>query len=318
MPSLFSIIIPVHNRQELLGRTLESVRNQTFNDFEVLIVDDGSTDETPSVIERFSSIDSRFRGIAQGKSGVSAARNKGIREASGEWIVFLDSDDLFFEYTLSTFQKWIRENPSADVVGGYTEHIDTNDDVIELAGYENWDAPDSYGLRVKAYEECIRKYGFLPGMYAFRRTVLKDEIRFDESLSVCEDYDFMLRLLKTAVLYRDPMKVHRYRWHEGQTEANRFSPVRLRVAERHLFEDSRDPRFAKDSSVQSEWYHRMADDYYSLGESAKARRMYLKSVGHNPSKLSDRKVIRQIMATTLPGSVRESLKRMFGASNSLK
>jgi len=311
MPSLFSIIIPVHNRQDLLGRTLESVRGQDFDDFEVLVIDDGSTDQTPSIIERFSSLDSRFQGITQTKSGVSAARNRGIAEAFGEWIIFLDSDDLFFEHSLSTFQKWINENPSADVVAGFTEHIDGDDEVIELPGYENWDAPDSYGLRERAYEECIRRYGFLPGMYAVRRMVLKDKILFDESLSVCEDYDFMLRLLKTAVLYRDPLKVHKYRWHPRQTDGNKFPPIRLEVAKRHLQADREDEKFKSDKIVRAEWYHRMAADHYQMGRGGAARIAYLKAMFSNPVKCLELFLWRQIVATFVPPSLRSVFKRGF-------
>jgi glycosyltransferase involved in cell wall biosynthesis len=310
MPSpFFSIVIPVHNRPTLLGRTLKSVQRQNFSDFEVIIINDGSTDETPRVIEGFCSTDERFRGLSQVKTGVSSARNRGLAEVSGKWIVFLDSDDLMFDETLEVFKSWIEENPAADIVAGYTEHIDENDAVVEIPSYANWNHESSYGMRPRGYEECIRRYGFLPGMYAVRKSALGDEIRFDESLTVCEDYDFILRVLKTKALYRNPRKLHRYRWHPGKTEVDRFSPVRLALAEKHLREDSESDRYRSDRSVRAEWYHRMADDYYQMGANRQARTHYLRALASNPKKIVDLSLSRQVIATFLPSVVRTFVRK---------
>ena len=312
MPSpFFSIIIPVHNRPNLLGRTLESVRRQNFLEFEVIIIDDGSTDDTPQVIQDFCSRDPRFRGITQMKSGVSSARNRGIAAATGEWIVFLDSDDLMYDETLEVFKNWIDEHPTADVVAGYTEHIDENDEVLEIPSYVNWNHESSYGMRPRGYEECIRRYGFLPGMYAVKRSAVRQAVRFDESLTVCEDYDFILRVLKTSSLYRDPRKIHRYRWHTGKTEPDRFSPVRISVAERHLREDREDERYRSDRAIRAEWYHRMADDHYQMRNDSQAIAFYLRSIIASPKKILDASLCRQIVAASLPNSVRELIKSKF-------
>jgi glycosyltransferase involved in cell wall biosynthesis len=319
MPSpFFSIIIPVHNRPNLLGRTLESVRRQSFSDFEAIIIDDGSTDDTPKVIQGFCSTDSRFRGITQVKSGVSSARNHGIAATVGEWIVFLDSDDLMFDETLEVFKSWIEKHTTADIVAGYTEHIDENDVVVEIPSYSNWNHESSYGMRPRGYEECIRRYGFLPGMYALRRSALGDEIRFDESLTVCEDYDFILRVLKTKSLYRDPRKIHRYRWHTGKTEPDRFSPVRLTLAEKNLREDRESDRYKSDRRIRAEWYHRMADDYYLLCMNRESRAKYLQAIFSNPKKLRDLHLFRQILATFIPTMIRDVIRRTSVPGNTAK
>ena len=319
MPSpFFSIIIPVHNRPNLLGRTLESVRRQSFSDFEVIIIDDGSTDDTPKVIQGFCSTDSRFRGISQDKSGVSVARNRGMNEASSEWVVFLDSDDLFFENTLESFNKWAIENPSADMVAGYTEHIDENDCAFEIPSYDNWDDPESYGLRTNAYEECIRRYGLLPGMFAFRNAGANDTIRFDESLSVCEDLDFVLRLLRNRTLYRSPKRIHKHRWHAGNTESTRFFPIRLQIARQHLSDFSIGENGNSDWGVRAEWYHRMADDYYLLGMNRESRAKYLQAIFSNPKKLRDLHLFRQILATFIPTMIRDVIRRTSVPGNTAK
>jgi glycosyltransferase involved in cell wall biosynthesis len=96
---LFSVVIPTYNRARLLKDTLDSVLRQEFTDFEVIIVDDGSTDETRNVIAGYQG---RVRYVRQDNAGPGAARNLGIQHASGDYIAFVDSDDLWFPWTLDT------------------------------------------------------------------------------------------------------------------------------------------------------------------------------------------------------------------------
>jgi glycosyltransferase involved in cell wall biosynthesis len=100
----FSVIIPTYNRAALLREALESVFAQTFTDYEVIVVDDGSADETPAVIASYGD---RVRFYRQENSGPGAARNLGIQNASGEYVAFLDSDDLWFPWTLASYQAVI-------------------------------------------------------------------------------------------------------------------------------------------------------------------------------------------------------------------
>ncbi|MGM0883313.1 MAG: glycosyltransferase family 2 protein [Bacillota bacterium] len=93
-----TIIIPVYNRENNITLALNSLLKQTYKNFEVIIIDDGSTDNSHETIKRYTSVDSRFKYYFQYNSGVSAARNKGIREATGKYITFLDSDD-YYEHT---------------------------------------------------------------------------------------------------------------------------------------------------------------------------------------------------------------------------
>ena len=88
-----SVIIPVYNTEERLKRCLDSVVAQTFKDFECIVVDDGSKDQSPRIIDEFAAKDSRFTAIHKPNGGVSSARNEGLRIAGGEWVIFLDSDD---------------------------------------------------------------------------------------------------------------------------------------------------------------------------------------------------------------------------------
>ena len=103
---LFSVIIPTYNRAALLREALDSVFAQSFTDYEVIVVDDGSTDETAAVVASYGS---RIRYFQQQNQGPGAARNLGAKYATGEYIAFLDSDDLWFSWTLKTISEVIKQ-----------------------------------------------------------------------------------------------------------------------------------------------------------------------------------------------------------------
>ena len=106
---IYSIVLPTYNRGCFLRKAIESVMAQTIPNWELIIVDDGSTDNTREVVELFSSIDSRIRYIFQSNSERSAARNNGIKKAKGNWICFLDSDDIFHTTHLEIFSEEIKK-----------------------------------------------------------------------------------------------------------------------------------------------------------------------------------------------------------------
>lgn len=112
MPKI-SVVIPLYNKENQIRKTLNSVLSQTFNDFEILIIDDGSTDKSKEVVQ--SILDSRIRFISQENMGVSIARNHGIQEAKGEYIAFLDADDEWLPDYLETQFKMTGNYPDCDV-----------------------------------------------------------------------------------------------------------------------------------------------------------------------------------------------------------
>ena len=95
-----SVIIPVYNSAEYLGQCLDSIFLQTLNDIEVICVDDGSTDDSPSILSTYAMLDDRLKLVHQENAGPGVARNRGMQEATGEFIIFLDSDDFFHKEML--------------------------------------------------------------------------------------------------------------------------------------------------------------------------------------------------------------------------
>ena len=123
MPEV-SIIMPVYNKEKYLKNSLESVINQTFSDFDLLVINDGSTDHSLDVIQEYAAKDSRIKCFSQNNQGVSAARNVGLELAHGEWIQFLDGDDLICKNYLMECVPVAKKN-NVDIL--FTDFLNIND-----------------------------------------------------------------------------------------------------------------------------------------------------------------------------------------------
>ncbi len=150
---MFSVIIPAYNAALYIQKSIDSVLNQTFNDFEILVVDDGSSDDTRKVVKAFE--DDRIHYIYQPNGGVSSARNTGILNASGEYICFLDADDLWKSNHLQVVSRLIKEYPAADVfLTGYEILLHNEHSIINVCpGVES-------DLQIDNMFEYIFKYGY--------------------------------------------------------------------------------------------------------------------------------------------------------------
>ncbi len=112
----FSIIIPLFNSEKYIEKTLESISNQNFNDFEVIIINDGSTDNAAAICEKYCLNDQRFKLYNQSNQGVSIARNEGIKLAKGKYLLFIDADDFIDGQYLENLQKEQLKHPQSFVV----------------------------------------------------------------------------------------------------------------------------------------------------------------------------------------------------------
>lgn len=117
----FSVIMPVYNRSSFIPESVHSVLNQTFKDFELICIDDGSTDESPAILSKLAQFDSRIKILTQTNRGRCSARNVGIKAAKGKWITFLDSDDGYLFNHLQVMYDLISQHPS--IYGFATELI---------------------------------------------------------------------------------------------------------------------------------------------------------------------------------------------------
>jgi glycosyltransferase involved in cell wall biosynthesis len=182
-----SIIIPTYNRAHLIDRSIKSVLAQTYRDFELIIVDDGSADNTEQVVRSYN--DQRIRYLKHPKNrGVSAARNTGIKAAAGSYIAFQDSDDEWLPRKLEKQMALFEEDKKGDLGLVLCEYL-----VLEKER-ETHSAPNISNLD---YEQLISHPGAFnegPSRFLLKRDLTAAELYFDEKLRACEDWDFLLRI----------------------------------------------------------------------------------------------------------------------------
>lgn len=180
-----SVIMSVHNHQAFVRQAIESVIAQTLPSWELILIDNGSTDESPALIDAMARRDARIRPIHQNNIGLAAARNRGIGLARGPWIAYLDSDDIWFPNALAAYSRFVEEHPSAQFVFGFAHRL-RGVTITELAG-EHQIHP------VGTLELFLRM--FLTPMTVCHRRALWDQAgRFDAQLRWCDDYDLFLRM----------------------------------------------------------------------------------------------------------------------------
>lgn len=226
-----TVVIPVYNRADLLPRTLGSVLAQTFEDFEVLVVDDCSEDDPGAVIAAMG--DARLRHVRQPVNrGVAAARNRGLREARGRLIAFLDDDDEWFPEKLAE-QVALFDRSSPDVGLIYTG-VET----LEEGGKRTYQIPSARG---DLYRELLARnilHG-VPASGMIRRNVVATVGFFDETLPAIEDYDYWLRIcrhFKVECLAQPLVRYNDYQTQTGpENEQRRSRNVAANLAAREQF-----------------------------------------------------------------------------------
>jgi glycosyltransferase involved in cell wall biosynthesis len=178
-----SVIVPTYNRAERLEGALHSIVSQTYQDFELIVVDDGSTDKTSQVMESFSSA---LYLTMKKNSGVSKARNIGLAFAKGEFVCFLDSDDLWNEKKLQIQVHWMENNMDSQIC--YTDEIWIRNGVR----VNSMNRHRKYTGDI--FRHCLALCIVSPSSVMMRAELFDEIGNFDESLPACEDYDLWLRI----------------------------------------------------------------------------------------------------------------------------
>ena len=216
---LASVIIPTHNRWPMLGEAVESVLAQTALDYELIVVDDGSTDETPRQLHDYGA---RITALTQSRRGVAAARNAGARAASGKYLAFLDSDDLWHRHKLERQLEFMESNPGVEIC--QTEEIWIRNGV-RVNPRRKHRKPSGNIFRA-SLELCLVS----PSAVMMRRELFERVGGFNESLPVCEDYDLWLRISRdTEVPLIPEALVTRRGGHADQLSRSTWGFDRFRV-----------------------------------------------------------------------------------------
>lgn len=187
-PPKISIIVPVYNVEQYLRRCIDSILNQSFTDFELLLIDDGSKDKSGEICDEYAARDSRIRVFHKENGGVSSARNVGLDNARGEWVAFVDADD--------------------EVSDGYF-HIHADHEFVDvvvkpfyIVKKENEETYYRNKVKLIINREDIFKFFVRKRVHALWDTIIKKKVigsnRFDDDVSIGEDYLFLLSILPTV------------------------------------------------------------------------------------------------------------------------
>jgi glycosyltransferase involved in cell wall biosynthesis len=217
MSPFFSVIIPTYNRGKMLPKAIESVINQDYNDWELIVVDDGSTDDTKNIIENFCKNDPRIKYVYQDNQERSAARNQGIENSSGKYVCFLDSDDEYLSFHLATFYKEIKKNNNPKALFYSSLIILKNGvDIGHPIGKLN-------------HNESVFDYLFTEGIYPCRvcieRSIL-NEFKFRLDSVIVEDTVLWLEIASKYPVFQINQKTVLYYQHEENSVNKKNNPCK--------------------------------------------------------------------------------------------
>ncbi|MET0029724.1 MAG: glycosyltransferase [Candidatus Thiodiazotropha sp.] len=219
MRSAVSVIIPTHNRVHTLPRALDSVLAQSHAAHEIIVIDDGSSDGTPELMTQHYAHCVYLR---QDNRGVSAARNRGIREASGEWLALLDSDDSWMPEKLERQLEQLTAEPQLRLCHSEEIWIRNGKRVNAMRKHAK------QGGHI--FEHCLPLCVISPSAALLHHSLFDDYGGFDEELPACEDYDLWLRICsREAVAFVDEPLVVKYGGHEDQLSRRHWGMDRFRV-----------------------------------------------------------------------------------------
>jgi glycosyltransferase involved in cell wall biosynthesis len=235
-----SIIIPNYNNAHFLGDAIQSVLNQTYQNFEVIVVDDGSTDNSRDVVSNYFD---RIRYIWQENKGLGGARNTGIMAAQAEYVGFLDADDQWYPNFLEVMVSLTQKYPDVAIYYSKARYMDEDGE----------DLPQSVGVRTippdGIYQALLHANFIIPSTVLAKRSVIIDEGLFDQdckSLHGCEDWDLWLRIAPNYKFIGIPLSLVRYRLH-GQTFSS--NPSHMEEAVRAVI----NKQFGPDDGKPQDW-----------------------------------------------------------------
>jgi len=214
-----SVIIPSYNRAHVLGRAIQSVLDQTLPALEIIVVDDGSNDSTPVLMQQQFP---QCRYIKQPNSGVSAARNTGIEVATGDWLAFLDSDDEWLAGKLEAQRQLLQQHPNIKIC--HTEEI----------WIRNGKRVNQMKKHAKSgghiFRNCLPLCVISPSSVIIHRDLFDEVGNFDEELPACEDYDLWLRICaQHPVAFVEQPQIKKYGGHEDQLSQHYWGMDRFRI-----------------------------------------------------------------------------------------
>lgn len=211
MPKV-SIIVPVYNNEAVIGRCIESILNQTFEDFELIIINDGSKDKSKSIIQKYADKDCRIKFINNNNNGVSETRNIGIRNATGIYIQFVDADDFIDKYMLEYEVKILEEKEADMIITGLYLDIENKGNIqTNIQTFDYYEGCEQKTIALSVLNRLGGTYINSPINKLYKSKIIKENKLFmDKEISLGEDLIFNLKYLEYCkkVVFSDKIFYH--------------------------------------------------------------------------------------------------------------
>jgi glycosyltransferase involved in cell wall biosynthesis len=202
---LVSIIVPSYNYESFIGETLENIQAQTYDNWECIVVDDGSTDRTSETLAEFALKDPRFRYLYQKNSGPAIARNLGLRNALGEFVQFWDADDFLEKRKIEVHVGYLRTHPQVDIVYGSVRYFSTEapeERRYAISGEDKQWMPAISGTGKEMLRAMVSMNIMVIEAPLLRRSVVDTVGYFDTALPAIEDWDYFIRCAAMGKQFR--------------------------------------------------------------------------------------------------------------------
>lgn len=314
-----SIIIPVYNAERCLRRCIKSIENQSYNNYEVILINDGSTDQSEEICLEYANRDKRVRYIKQENQGVSSTRNKGFLLSEGQYITLLDNDDYLNVNCLETIAIHALNNPDV-IIMGYK--VVDSDEEIEITLSDKMDCSEFFEFNKQTEflqkemfcprEEKLKGFTIVfPWGRAYRREFLIDnQLQFDSRIKLCEDVYFNLRLYEIAENVRF-VKYPSYLYFKNTESAGKgFNPKvvemetnNISILDEYVFSQSR------------------SDDYYLAYDNCRCFRYWSCCFAyfvHPQNKKTIHKIANEMKTFEKNTRIRKSFRRLYYLRKSME
>jgi GT2 family glycosyltransferase len=296
---IVSVIIPVYNGEKTIQETITSVLSQTFSDFELIIINDGSQDKTLEIISGIQ--DSRIKVFSYQNAGLSATRNRGISHSRGQFIAFLDADDLWTADKIESQLKALQGNPQASLAYSWSDFVDESNRFLHIGRRLTWEGNVYSKILVLNFLE----HGSNP---LIRREALEAVGNFDETLSSAEDWDMWIRLAAKYpfVVVTAPQILYRVSTNSLSSNVVKLEAACLQVIERAFSQAPEELQSLKKRSL-SEIYKYLTfkclEGQPTQQRSLQAARYFWRSISADSSIMTQSRVVVIVLFKVLIGGL---------------
>lgn len=306
MKGLVSVIVPVYNRESLVSETIDSILSQTYKNFEVILINDGSSDDSLSVLVAYERrFPEKIRVIDQSNQGQIIARNNGIKVAQGDYIAFLDSDDLWkkdkLERQIPLFNKGV------GLVYAGTEIINEKGETIRAE-------PADETLSGNIYPQLLVKNRMTGGTVVVTSESLRRVGVFSTDFKAAENWDLWLRICKEylAEVVAEPLIEYRIHSNNMSSDTQLMLDAKMKIIEKHCDLKSRDPliyRFSK--LAYADYFYRIGLDHFANERYLKASKAFFTTMQYSFTYMDAReRLIRSLAGPYLNRMLRAIKQRM--------